>query len=166
VASIPVYRTPLEPAWLDYNGHLRDAYYGLIVSYATDALMDLLGIDAAYRRQTACTLYTLEMHLTFLKEVRQGATVVAGVRILGADAKRIHAAFELWCEGAVKPAAGAEIMLLHVQQGATTGSRPFPPPVADRIAGMLEASSGLAAEVPGSRVMALRRPPQAPVGQP
>jgi len=32
VAGVPIYRTGIEPARIDYNGHLRDAYYGLIVS--------------------------------------------------------------------------------------------------------------------------------------
>ena len=42
-----IYRTPIAPEWIDYNGHLRDAYYGLIVSQATDALMDRLGTGCA-----------------------------------------------------------------------------------------------------------------------
>jgi acyl-CoA thioesterase FadM len=32
--------TQVQPDWVDYNGHLRDAFYLLIFSYATDALMD------------------------------------------------------------------------------------------------------------------------------
>jgi acyl-CoA thioester hydrolase len=160
MAAIAIHRTALEPAWIDYNGHLRDAYYGLIVSYATDALMDRLGIDAAYRSATACTLYTLEMHLSFLREVRQDATVVTGVRLLDADSKRLHAAFELSCEGAAGPAAGAEVLLLHVQQGETARAQPFPAGIAARIHALLEHSRDLTPEVPGSRAMALRRPAQ------
>ncbi len=30
MTEFPLYRTRIEPAWIDYNGHLRDAYYGLI----------------------------------------------------------------------------------------------------------------------------------------
>jgi acyl-CoA thioester hydrolase len=161
MAAIAIYRTQLEPAWIDYNGHLRDACYGLIVSYATDALMDRLGMGAAYRAETACTLYTLEMHLSFLKEVKQGATVMAGVRLLDADSKRLLAAFELSCEGTAGPAAGAEILLLHVKQGANARSHAFPAQIAGHISELLEASRGLKAEVPGSRMMTLRRPVQA-----
>ena len=69
--SLPAYRATLEPAWIDYNGHLRDAYYGLIVSYAIDDVMDHLGLDAAYRAGTQCTLYTLEMHIHYLHEVKE-----------------------------------------------------------------------------------------------
>ena len=156
VAGIPLYRTCVAPEWIDYNGHLRDAYYGLIVSYATDALMDRLGLDAAYRTATGCTLYTLEMHLSFLKEVMQDRTIVVALRLLGADRKRLHAALELWCEGDAEPAAGAELMLLHVHQGATVRSHPFPATVATAIGELLESSRVLPAEVPASRSMGLR----------
>ena len=41
--SAPTSRsTQIHPDWVDYNGHLRDAFYLLIFSYATDALMDTL----------------------------------------------------------------------------------------------------------------------------
>ncbi|NQD80797.1 thioesterase, partial [Pseudomonas sp. CrR14] len=43
------YRTLVQADWVDYNGHLRDAYYLLICSFATDGLMDLIGLDEAGR---------------------------------------------------------------------------------------------------------------------
>jgi len=58
VAGIPVYATAVLPEWIDYNGHLRDAYYALIVSLATDALMDRIGLD----RDHAEPLGYLDMH--------------------------------------------------------------------------------------------------------
>ena len=58
-AALPLYRAQLLPEWIDYNGHVRDAYYGLVLSYAIDDIMDHLGLDAAYRERTRCTLYTL-----------------------------------------------------------------------------------------------------------
>ena len=67
--ATPIYRTAIDAAWIDYNGHLRDAYYALILSYATDALMERLGMDAAYRAATGNTLYTVEMHIHYLREV-------------------------------------------------------------------------------------------------
>jgi len=36
--------------------------------------MDHLGLDEAYRKSTRCTLYTLEMHIHFLHEVK-GSTI-------------------------------------------------------------------------------------------
>ncbi|MBT2341238.1 MULTISPECIES: thioesterase family protein, partial [Pseudomonas] len=36
--TLTTYQTHIRPEWVDYNGHLRDAYYLLIFSYATDVL--------------------------------------------------------------------------------------------------------------------------------
>jgi acyl-CoA thioester hydrolase len=159
VAGIPIYRTVVQPEWIDYNGHLRDAYYGLIVSLATDALMDRLGLDADYRARTGGTLYTLELHLHYLQEIKSTDTVDVTVRIAGCDHKRIHAAFELGRSGAPALAATAEVMLMHViQRKGQAGSAPFAPSVSEALAALAAASANLKADGPGSRQMQLPRP--------
>jgi acyl-CoA thioester hydrolase len=135
---VSIYRTEVAPEWIDYNGHLRDAYYSLIVSLATDALMDRLGLDEAYRARTRCTLYTLEMHMHFLHEVKKTDVVDVAVRILGTDRKRIHAAFDMRCGRYPDPVATAEIMLLHVHQGDEPKAQAFPPEVIEALAGVAE----------------------------
>jgi len=152
-----VYTTGLAAEWIDYNGHLRDAYYGLIVSLACDALMDRLGLDAAYRGRTGNTLYTVEMHVHFLQEVKQGDIVNVDVRVLGADQKKLHVAFDILRDGDGVAAASAELMLLHVHQGETVTTAPFPPDVASAIASLSTATAGSAEVGPGSRRIELRR---------
>ena len=159
MAGIPIYETPILSGWIDFNGHLRDGYYGLIVSFAIDALMDRVGLDAAYRAASGCTLYTVEMHLHYLHEVHRSDTVAVSARIEGADHKRIHASFELRRVGAPGLAASAEAMLLHVHQtGDAVATAPFPPQVSSALAQLQAASAALAAEGPGSRRMGLRPP--------
>jgi acyl-CoA thioester hydrolase len=156
VAGIALYQTAILPDWIDYNGHLRDAYYGLIVSHAIDALMDRIGVDAAYRQRTGCTLYTVETHIHYLHEVKRTDTAIVSVRIAGADAKRIHAAFELQRAGHTAAAATAEAMLLHVcQRGESVGTMAFPAVIAAAIAQLQAASAGLEPAGPGSRRMEL-----------
>jgi len=172
MSGLALYRTDIAPEWIDYNGHLRDAYYSLIVSLAADALMDRLGMDEAYRKRTRCTLYTLEMHMHFLREVKNTDVVDVAVRILGTDRKRIHAAFDMRCGRYPDPVASAEIMLLHVHQGDEPKAQPFPPEVIDALALVAEHTrrpiaqpgpgtpAGQApepvADIPGSRRMELR----------
>jgi len=157
VAGIPIYETAIQPEWIDYNGHVRDAYYGLIVSLASDALMDRVGLDAGYRSRTGCTLYTVEMHLHYLQEVKQSDTVTVSMRIAGVDGKRIHAAFEIARAGQPGVAATAEVMLLHVrQQGDAVATAPFPPAVATALTELQAASAALPPGGPGSRRMELR----------
>lgn len=153
--GVPIYETAILPGWIDYNGHLRDAYYGLIVSYACDALMDRIGLDAAYRARTLCTLYTIQMHLHYLHEVKGTDRVTVAVTILGADHKRLHAGFDLRPAGASAAAATAEMMLLHVHQGEKVSTTSFPQPVLDAIAA-LAAASPAACFGPVSRALSLR----------
>lgn len=155
VAGITVFRTGIATDWIDYNGHLRDAYYGLIVSYAIDALMQRVGLDEPYRNRTRCTLYTLEMHIRYLREIKSTATVAAEVRIIDADRKRIHACFDLMTEGQDDPAATAEVMLLHVQQAPAVSSQPFAPEIAAAIASLQQATASLPPSRFGSRQMQL-----------
>ena len=162
MAGVPIYETAILPEWIDYNGHLRDAYYTLIVSLASDALMDRLGMDARYRERTSCTLYTLEMHVHYLHEVKASDRALVSVRIAGADHRRIHAAFEICRAGSADTAATAEVMLLHVrQQREKAGSTPFPPEVAAAIGQLKAATDAMPAAGPGSRRMELRRAPDA-----
>jgi acyl-CoA thioester hydrolase len=159
MAGIPVYGTAVRPEWIDYNGHLRDAYYTLIVSEAIDALMDRVGLDAAYRAQTGGTLYTVEMHLHYLLEVKLGDSIAVQVRVVGVDHKRIHAVLELERTSDSKVAATAEVMLLHVEQRAAAAvTTPFPAAVSAALARLHAESAALASVGPGSRRMELRPP--------
>ena len=148
-----IYRTPIAPEWIDYNGHVRDAYYGLMVSYALDALMDQLGMDAAYREQSDASLYTVETHTHFLREISANDVVEVRVRVLGADEVRLHTALELVCDGKEKPSATCEAMLVHVSTSPTVRIAPFPPQVAAAIAKLRQDTAAMAAAGPGSRRM-------------
>lgn len=141
MSGVHIYRTDIVPEWIDYNGHLRDAYYSLIVSLAADALMDRVGLDEHYRSRTHCSLYTLEMHMHFLREVKRTDTVDVSVRILGADRKRIHAAFDMRVARYAEPVATAELMLLHVHQGIQPKAHPFSPEVIEALGKIAEDSN-------------------------
>ena len=74
--ALPVYETDVAADWVDYNGHMNDAAYALVFSRAVDALMDRIGLDAAARKASRRTLYTLQMMLHYLQEAREGARLV------------------------------------------------------------------------------------------
>lgn len=161
MAGIPLYASAILPEWIDYNGHLRDAYYGLIFSQSTDALMDRIGLDAAYRARTGGTLYTVEMHLHYLQEVKAADTAEVAMRILAVDSKRIHLALELSRKGKEGVAAAAEVLLLHVRQhsgGVSTAA--LPAETATALAALKSQSDLLASAVPASRRMELRAAPR------
>jgi acyl-CoA thioester hydrolase len=119
--------------------------------------MDRLHMNEAYRERTRNTLYTVEMHIHYLREIKKSDIVLVNVRMLGADQKRIHAAFDVFRAGDPDAAASVELMLLHVNQGETVKTAPFPPEVADAVAALVAATAGAPEVGPGSRQMELPR---------
>ncbi|MBU1332574.1 MAG: thioesterase family protein [Gammaproteobacteria bacterium] len=132
------YQTRVSPAWVDYNGHLRDAFYLLIFSHATDALMDQLGLDEAGRARTGHTLYTLECHLNFLAEVKEGEAVEVRTQLLAHDRKRLHIHHSLHCPGEDISLAQSEQMLMNIDT-ATGRSAVFDTAVAQRVQQLADA---------------------------
>ena len=123
VSSGVVYRDEVRREWVDYNGHLRDAFYMLIFSFATDALLDAIGLDATQRTARGRSMYTLEAHLNYLHEIREGARVTVRVSVVDHDARRVHLYLQMFADDRPEPVAASEQMLLHVD---TSGPRAAP----------------------------------------
>jgi acyl-CoA thioester hydrolase len=157
VTNIPIYRAKIEPEWIDYNGHLRDAYYGLVASYAVDDLMDHLGLDAAYRERTHCTLFTLEVHLHYLHEVKSSDDLQVISSILDFDRKRMHLGCRFICSRVSEPVATAEMMLLHVHQGDKPTVASFPDEVSAKLEALKTSAAAGEAFGPSSRKIELKR---------
>jgi acyl-CoA thioester hydrolase len=149
-----LYQTQVSADWVDYNGHLRDAYYLLIFSQAVDSLMDQIGLDAAARAASNHSLFTLEVHLNYLHEVKQGEAVEVRLQILGHDHKRLHLYLSLCREGQEEAAAVSEQMLLHVDMSGPR-SAPFGTTTLARIEGLVVAQGELPKPDYAGRVMAL-----------
>ncbi|WP_105036982.1 thioesterase family protein [Cryobacterium aureum] len=124
------YHCTVQPDWIDYNGHLSEAYYVLAFGFATDQVMDGLGLDAAYRSLSGCSLYTVEAHVRYLAETGEGAALTITSTIVGAGAKKLHLAHEMRSGGTL--IATEELLALHVDAG-TGRTAPFPALVATAI---------------------------------
>lgn len=156
-AALPIYRATIFPEWIDYNGHMRDAYYGLAASCAVDDVMDYLGLDASYRERTHCTLYTLEVHLHYLHEVKSTDDLQVVSSVLDFDRKRIQFGCRFVCTRVSGPVATAEMMLLHVHQGDKPTAATFPDPVVAKLEALKVAPAEREAFVPSSRKIELKR---------
>lgn len=108
------YRTPVLRDWIDYNEHLRDAFYLLIFSHATDALMDRIGLDEAGRAETGHTLFTLEAHINYLAQAKLGDLLEVRTQFIDRDQKRLHIVHNLHLEGRDEPLAVSEQMLMNI----------------------------------------------------
>ena len=119
----PLHRATIRDEWLDYNGHLNEAYYVLVFSHASDALIDLIGMDAAWRAANRMTVYTLETHVRYLQEVGVGVEVVVNCRLLGVAEKRARLFHAMHRADDGRLLATAEMLIANVD---ATGPRTAP----------------------------------------
>lgn len=135
-AALPLFRQPVKDEWIDYNGHLSEAYYVLVFGFATDALMAETGLGPEYREASGCSLYTVEAHVRYLNEVARDSELVVRTTVLGADAKKVRFLHEMFVgDTDGDPVATEELFALHVDQ-ATGRSAPLPEAVRDRLAAL------------------------------
>ena len=153
---LTLYTDIVRPAWIDYNGHMNDGYYAVAFSFVTDAFMDYIGIGAAYRTQTRCTIYTAEMHITYLRELKEQAPLQFTTQILAFDAKRCHIFHSLLHGREQYLAATCELMQLHVDQ-ALGKVVSFPDSVMNRLAELYAVHENLPKPVQVGHVMKLQR---------
>ena len=125
--SVAVWREPVQDAWIDYNGHLSEAYYVLVLGHATDAVMDAVGLDAAYRQAHDASLYTVEAHVRYLDEIAAGTDLEVRSSVIGVTGKLLWIWHELWADERLR--ATEEILAVHVRGGS---SAPFPDDVRAR----------------------------------
>lgn len=109
-------------SWVDFNGHMADAYYGVVFSDAVTRFMEMIGMDAGYRERTRNTIYTLETRIAYLHECKVGQTFSVFLQLLDLDQKRFHA-FVKMVDAAGRDVAWSEQLLLHTHQDPVNGPR-------------------------------------------
>jgi acyl-CoA thioester hydrolase len=148
------YRDHVHKEWVDYNGHMSEAYYVLVFGYATDAFYDWIGMGDAYRRRESRSVYTLESHITYLHEIGEGEELAVRTQVLGADHKRVCLFHAMHHGEQGELLATSELMLLHVDM---TGPRavPFAPEVQARLEKIAAAHADVPRPVQAGRSISL-----------
>ena len=132
----------VEPQWIDYNGHLNMAYYNVLFDRAVDEVYELVGIGLDYLKQRNHSTFTAEVHIRYVRELRESDPVRVTFQLLDYDSKRIYYFEQLFhaTEGWVS--ATSENMTLHVDM-ASKKVAPFPDPILRTLARMKAAHAQL-----------------------
>ncbi len=133
----------VRPEWIDYNGHMNVAFYVMAFDHATDGFFDGLGVGAAYCRREGRSLFAVEQHIAYKRELREGERFVIATQLLGFDEKRLHFFQRMAPEGGDYLAATMESLGVHVDMAARR-TAPFPKAAREALVGLLDAQ----AEIP------------------
>ncbi len=158
-APFRLYEVTVSAEWTDYNHHLTESAYLLIMGESSDAFFRFVGVNDAYRRD-GHSLYTVETHLRNLREAYEGEHLSLTIQVLGTDAKRLHILHEMYSAtgGLV---ATAEQMIVHVDTRAGKAT-PFPEHIARTLGEIRAAHAAL--PVPGYVGRSIRIPAGLPPG--
>lgn len=126
MTGLPPFHSTVRPEWVDYNGHMSEAFYVLVFGHATDALMIETGLDPGYRQSTGCSLYTVESHVRYLREVPEAAHLAVRTRVVGVATRKARFVHEMYVVSEpgsepapdAAPVATTELLAVHVDQGA------------------------------------------------
>ena len=127
--------------WIDYNGHFNMGYYGALFDITADDAFKVMGLGPEYV-DTGFSFYTLEAHISYLRELHAGDAVQVHFRILDYDAKRIHYFEEMYHAEGGWLAATLEGICMHIDMDAKK-SCAFPDDVRKEIAAMHSAHRDL-----------------------
>ena len=154
-APLALYQSTVPADWLDYNGHMSEWCYLLLVGNAADAFFRYAGIDEAYRA-AGRSLYTAETHLHHLREAALGDRLGVPLQLLDVGPKSLHLFHTVRNEGTGEQVATAEQLLVHVDV-ATGRVVPMPEDLHERLAAICEAHAALPRPAAVGHVMGIRR---------
>ncbi len=137
-APLTLHREAVQPAWIDYNGHMNVAYYVLAFDHATDALFDFLQVGETYRRATGCSFFAVRQNIDYVQEVHAGEMLSFETHFLGCDGKRLHFHHAMYHLQKGYLAATTELLALHVNLAARRAA-PIPEDARARAGDLAEA---------------------------
>jgi acyl-CoA thioester hydrolase len=122
----------IENQWIDYNGHFNMAYYNVLFDKDSDVALALVGLGPAYVQKTGNSYFTLEAHISYLREITVRDRVLISTQFLDYDAKRLHYVQQMLHADEGWVACVTENIVMHVDL-STKRSSPFPADVLEKI---------------------------------
>lgn len=154
------HRGAVQRAWIDANDHMNVAYYVVAFDLATDDFFDYVGLTREYRDGANCTTYALELHATYLRELKLGQRYLITSQLLDADNKRLHFFHHMYNdtpgEDEAYLAATFEGISMHIDRAGPRGT-PFPDDMASHVQAMVAAHRQLPRPPQAGSVIGIRR---------
>jgi acyl-CoA thioester hydrolase len=142
-ATLPILETTVVGEWVDYNGHMNDAAYAVVFSRSVDALMDRVGLDAATRKRTGQSLFTLQMMLHYFKEAREGDALAVTCHLLEHDDKRMRVWLDMTSPSGERFAASEQLLISVAQGEGSARAAPWSFETKAALEALVKAQSGL-----------------------
>jgi acyl-CoA thioester hydrolase len=159
-APFDLHRSSVLPEWVDWNGHMNVAYYIMAFDQAGGAFMRNMGLGRNYVNNKLGMTFVLETHITYDRELREGAPLMFKTQLLDRDAKRVHVFHEMFHAEQGYLAATSESIIMNIDY-ATRKSGPWPAQAAERLEQIWAAHKTLPKPAKSGRIMGLQKKAEA-----
>lgn len=113
------------PAWIDSNGHFNIAYYLHCFDLAFDRVYERFGFEHGMIQKHGASTFAAEMHLSFRRELFEGAKLRITTQLVDFDAKRCHFIQAMYHADEGYLAATVEWLILYIDMAQRkVGSMP------------------------------------------
>lgn len=146
----------IEPAWIDYNGHMNMAYYHVLFDRAADEAFDVVGLGPTYLETRKASLFVAEVHTLYKRELAVQDAVRVTLQFIDHDEKRLHVYLEIRHAAEGWVAASSENLSLHIDMESRKVT-PFPADILGNLALMRAAHARLGRPAALGRAMGIPR---------
>lgn len=155
-APLELYRTEVPQEWIDINGHMNVAYYLYAFDRGMDGLMERVGLTAEHREKAGGSIFAVEGHLTYQRELKLGEPLVISLQLLGWDKKKFHTFWRMHHAEAGFLAATGEFLSLYVNLGSRRSTE-MPESIEAALAAVAEAQGDLPWPKEAGRAVQMRK---------
>ena len=144
------------PDYIDANGHMNVGYYGVIFDKASDLPCALLDIGFPMIERHQHSIFTIESHLTFQREILEGRPLAFTFQLLDFDAKRMHFFMTMRDADSDEISATQEIMSMCIDL-ATRRSANWPADAMEKLTLLAPVHAARPRPPEAGRVIGIRR---------
>ncbi len=155
-APLDTHTSTVLPEWVDWNGHMNLAFYVTAFDQASGAFMRKMGLGRHYLGNKLGMTFVLEMHITYDRELREGAPMLFKTQLLDCDAKRVHLFHEMYHADEGYLAATNELMLMNFDY-ASRRSAPWPDWAMERFEKLAAAHASLPRPSQAGRLIGIKK---------
>lgn len=127
------YSTGVDPGWLDFNGHVNDSAYAVLIAAANEELLAAFDLSEDYRRRTGRAIYTAQLTIRYRSEIGAAAIVHVPRTVTRVGKSSLVVTARMLVEDRL--CAETEHVYVHVDDD---GSRPWSEDQAARLAGWVD----------------------------
>jgi acyl-CoA thioester hydrolase len=155
-APLDIHHSTVLPEWVDWNGHMNVAFYVAAFDQASGTFMRNMGLGRNYVNNKLGMTFVLETHVTYDREMREGAPMRFTTQLLDRDAKRVQLFHEMYHAEQGYLAATNETIVMNIDY-ATRRSGPWPAQAAERLEAIWATHKDLPRPAKSGRVMQLTK---------